>query len=444
MNVQAVMKARLVPLYFKSGFDDEFKRQVENLKNLLGNVAEMLEPMEAGTKLPEADACVFPRLVGEAYRRVDELKRIKKPFIILTSEFGTVNMWDWEIVSFFKLEGLKAFTPHTLELAKKICRSLGVKREMKQTKFLIFQDNPGKGMQADIFKRFYWWEERCTGLIKNRFGIEIIKKSFKKLGEDAKQINDREAEEIIEKRPIETEGVSSRALLSAIKIYLVLKREIEKDENIRGVGINCLNESFYSDTTPCLAWNLLFEDKGTIWACEADTMSLLTKYIIHRSLDVPIMMSNIYPFLMGMAALKHEKIDAFPDVEEPENHLLVAHCGYLGVLPRPFAKEWKLKPRVLEIVNENATAIDARLPEGPVTLAKLDPTLSRLQVVEGDLEGYVQYPGSDCRNGAIIRVKNGYRLLESFYSHHNCIITGHRGYELKNMARAVDLEAEEL
>jgi hypothetical protein len=444
MKAQAVMKARLVPLYFKSGFDEEFKVQVENLKTLLSDVAEILEPQAIGAKLPEADACVFPRLVGEAYRRIEELKKIKKPFIILTSEFGTVNMWDWEIVSFFKSEGLKTFTPHTLELAKNICRSFGVKREMKKTKFLIYQDNPGEGMQADIFKRFYWWEDRCTKLIKKRFGITIIKKSFKKLGDDAKHIHDREAEEIVEKRSIATEGVSRRALLSAIKIYLLLKREIEEDENIRGVGINCLNESFYSDTTPCLAWNLLFEDKGIIWACEADTMSLLTKYIVHRSLGAPIMMSNIYPFLMGMAALKHEKIDAFPKVEEPENHLLVAHCGYLGVVPRPFAKEWKLKPKVLAIVDENATAIDARLPEGPLTLAKLDPTLSKLQVVEGELEGYVQYPGSDCRNGAIIRVKNGYRLLESFYSHHNCLITGHRGYELKNMAGALDLEVEEL
>ncbi len=57
-------------------------------------------------------------------------------------------------------------------------------------------------------------------------------------------------------------------------MYLAIKEEVEKDPDIKGAGINCLNESFYSDTTPCLAWSLLYEEKGLVWACEADTISL--------------------------------------------------------------------------------------------------------------------------------------------------------------------------
>jgi hypothetical protein len=155
---------------------------------------------------------------------------------------------------------------------------------------------------------------------------------------------------------------------------------------------------------------------------------------------VPIMMSNIYPFLMGMAALKHERIETFPEVKDPDNYLLIAHCGYFGIVPRRFATEWTLRPKVLRIVDENATAIDARLPTGPVTLSKLDPTMTRLQAIEGTLEGYVQYPGSDCRNGALIRVADGHRLMEAFYSHHNLILTGRRTVELKYLARAMGLE----
>ena len=105
---------------------------------------------------------------------------------------------------------------------------------------------------------------------------------------------------------------------------------------------------------------------------------MLTKYILNGSLDAPIMMTNLYPFLMGQAALKHERIPNFPDVDEPENHILVAHCGYLGVVPERFSTEWALRPKVLAIVDENATAIDARLPEGDVTLAKLQPTFDSI------------------------------------------------------------------
>jgi len=434
------MKATLVPVYFTSGRDDDFNKQLDTLRELLTEEAEISEPVELGSPLPEAEAVIFPQLVGDAYKQIEDIKAIKLPLLITTSEFGTVAMWDWEIVSFFKSEGLKTFAPYNLELTKIICKSLGVKREMKNTKFLVFQDNPGEGMQAGIFKRFYWWEDRCTQLIKEKFGITIEKRSFKKLGEEAKQIPDQEAEEVWKKWKLPTEGVSQRALNSAVKLYIALKREIEKDSAIRGAGINCLNESFSSDTTPCLAWNMLFEELGIIWACEADTMSLLTTYILQKSLDAPVMMSNLYPFLMGMAALKHEKIAQFPEVEEPQNHLLVAHCGYLGVVPKSFSSEWALKPKVLEIVDENATAIDARLPAGKITLVKLDPTLIRLMVVEGDLEGYAQYPGSDCRNGAVIRVPNGQKLMDHFYSHHNCLVTGHKGVEIESMARVFDLD----
>jgi hypothetical protein len=438
-----MIKARLVPIYFQSGKDEEYENHLRTLKQLLVEEAEILDPVQLGASLPDADAVVFPQLVGDAYKQIDEVKKLELPFLVLTSEFGTVAMWDWEIVSFFRSEGKSVFAPYNLELTKKICRSLALKRDMHDTKFLVFQDNPGEGMQASIFKRFYWWEQRCTQLIKDRFGIHIEKKSFKKLAEDAKNISDEEAEEVWKNWNLPTEGVSQRALNSAIKLYIAVKREVTSDESVKGAGMNCLNESFYSDTTPCLAWNMLFEERGLIWACEADTMVLTSKYLIQKSLDVPIMMSNIYPFLMGMAALKHEKIDKFPEIDEPENHLLVAHCGFLGVVPTSFSTEWTLRPKVLAIVDDNATAIDARLPEGDITLAKLDPMLKKLLVVEGTLEGYAQYPGSDCRNCAVVRVENGHRLMSKLPSHHELLITGHRKVELGLMAQVFGLEIDE-
>jgi L-fucose isomerase-like protein len=311
---------------------------------------------------------------------------------------------------------------------------------MKKAKFLVFQDNPGAGMQAEIFKRFYWWEERCQEAIKEKFGISIVKKSFKELAEKAKKISDAEAAQTAAQKIIPYEGVSERALLNACKIYLAIKEEIENDPDIKGAGINCLNESFYSDTTPCLAWSLLYEEKGLLWSCEADTMSLATMYLIQKSIDADLVMSNIYPFLMGMAALKHERIDKFPEVEEPQNHLLVVHCGYFGVVPRCIASEWTLRKKVLAIVDENATAIDARLPLGEVVLTKLHPNLDKLMVVKGVLENYVQYPGSDCRNGALIKVEDGYRLMDLFYSHHNCIIVGNKTEDLKFIAKVFDID----
>ncbi len=437
------MKARLVPVYFRSGIKEDFDRQLAVLTELLADVAGFLEPVPLGTATLDADAAVFPQLVGDAFRQVEELKKIGLPFLVVTSEFGTVAMWDWEIVSFLKAQGLKTFAPYNPNLTKAICRSLAVKRDLQETKFLVFQDNPGEGFQADIFKRFYWWEDRCIQDIKHKFGVTIEKRSFKEFGKAAKQISDQQAREVWKNWDLETPGVSDQALSSAIKIYIAVKRELANDSAIKGVGINCLNESHFSDTTPCLAWNMLFEETGILWACEADTVTLMTKYLWHKCLDVPIMMSNVYPQLVGQAALKHEKIEKFPDVPDPENHLLIVHCGYLGVLPKRWSTEWRLRPKVLAIVDENATVIDARLPLGDVTLTKLDHTFNNLMTVNGELVDYVQYPGSDCRNGAIVKIRDAHKLMDSFFSHHILLVSGHWGPQITNLARVFNLELDE-
>ena len=440
-----IVKPVLLPLYFTQEPDGEFNKQLAALHRLLDDTAEFLEPASLGSPiLPSADAVVLPQVLGAAYRSIQELKAIQIPLLIITSEFGTVSMWDWEIAAYMRSEGIESLAPSNLEQARMICQALGVKRQLRKSKFLVFQDNPGAGFQAGIFKRFYWWEDECTQRICEKFGVEIVRKSFKELGESAQSINDEEAKEAARAREIPVDGVSSRSLLSALKIYLAVKRELDADPMFEAAGINCLNESHFSDTTPCLAWNLLYEEEKLIWGCEADTMSMLTKLILHRSLNVPIMMTNLYPFILGQAALKHERIPAFPAVKEPQNCILVAHCGYLGVLPRSFSTEWSLKPKVLAIVNDNATAIDARLPEGPVTLAKLHPKLDVMSVAEGCIESYAQYPGSDCRNGGVIRVKNGPALVQSLASHHYLITTGHNESDIHMLGKIFDFSIESL
>ena len=437
------MQAYLQPIYFKDAKTPEFDTQLETLRTLLIEVAVLLNPLELGADLPASDAVIFPVLLGAAFAQAAELKKIKEPLIVLTSEFGTVAMWDWEIVTFLKAEGLKIFAPYDISLTKVICRALGVKEELKATKFLVFQDKPGVGgMQPDIFKRFYWWEDSCTALLEEKFGIRIVRKSFEKLGAEAKGISDQAADAVLQRWVMKKDGLSEKPLRSAAKIYLAIKQEIAKEDHVGGVGINCLNESSFSDTTPCLAYNMLFQEEGILWICEGDTLSLMTKYIAYKSLEAPIMMSNLYPFLMGMAALKHEKIMKFPDITEPENCILVAHCGYFGLMPQCFSCEWILLPRALAIVDENAHAIDARFPVGPITLVKLHSSMDRLQVIEGNLEEYVQYPGSDCRNGGIIRVKDGRRMMDLLYSHHSCIVVGHKSTELELVAKVFDLVPE--
>lgn len=439
------MKAQLIPVYFEPGRDAGFDHQLDALKRLLADKADLLAPVALGAPLPDADAVIFPQLLGEAYRRLADFKAIRLPLLIVTSQFGTLSMWDWEIISFLRAEGVETIAPYDLAQTKKICNALRVKRQLRNTKFLVYQDNPGEGAQASIFKRFYWWEDECTQRMKDKFGVTIVKKSFRELGARAKAIPDAEAEQAWKQRSAPINGIAGQPLNSALKIYLALKRDLEQDATIRAVGINCLNESHFSDTTPCLAWNFLYEEKKLLWGCEADTVSMLTKYLLHHSLEAPIMMTNLYPFVLGDAALKHERIEKFPSVpDDPANYLLIAHCGYMGVIPQSFATDWVLRKKVLAIVDNNATAIDARLPVGGITLAKLQPTFQELTVAEGSLTGYAQYPGSDCLNGGVIRVQDGHRFMNSLCSHHALLMTGRHLADLRLVSKVFNLGIEEI
>ncbi len=439
------MKARLVPVYFP-GRDEDFDIQLEILKGLLTQEADFLAPVALGTTLPDADAVIFPQMLGDAYRMLPEIKEIDLPLLVITSEFGTVLMWDWEICRYLKSEGVDNIAPSSLEQTRKVCQGLALKRDLKNTKFLVFQDNPGEGMQAEIFKRFYWWEPECLQRMEDKFGVTIEKRSFEKLAAEAKAIPDSQAQSVWEQWQFKLKigDISKKALFSAIKIFMAVQAELETDKHIKAVGINCLNESRYSDTTPCLAWNMLYEEHNMVWGCEADILSMLTKYILHKSLDVPIMMTNLYPFMMGQAALAHERIPYFPATDEPENHILAAHCGYFGVVPQSFSTEWALRKKVLAIVDENATAIDARMPEGHMTLAKLHPTMQTISVAEGELESYVQYANSDCLNGAVLKIADGSKLLESIASHHYLLMTGHNLVDIKNLGKIFDLQIESI
>jgi hypothetical protein len=432
-------KVTLQPLYFYPGRDEEFDVQLHNLSQLFSEQVDFLPPLPLGDALPEADAVIFPQILGEAYRRLDEFKSINKPILVVTSEFGTVSMWDWEICSYLRSEGVTPITAYSLEQTLKVLEALKVKQELMETKFLVFQDNPGEGFQASIFKRFYWWEEECIQKIYQKFGVEIQKQSFRELCLKAKKIPDELAKSTVS-TGVPMEGITSQALTSASKLYLAILDELEKDPKIKASGINCLNESHFSDSTPCLAWNLLFEGRKLIWGCEADILSMLTLYLVYHTLHLPAMMTNLYPFLMGQAALKHEKIPEFPPLSPFQDHILAAHCGYLGVVPQSFSTTWKLRPKVLSIVDENATAIDAQLPLGAVTLVKLGPSLEQLSVVQGELVEYVQYPGSHCLNGGVIRIADGPALMRNLESHHYILVSGDCRVDLDLVAPIFSLE----
>lgn len=433
-------KPSLQPVYLDPDPSEAFSSQLDHLRRLTGHLVEWAEPRHIDQPIPEeTSGVVVPDLNGRAYRMVDSFLRIEHPILLITSEFGTVSMWDWEIRDHLRRRGVDTVAPTSLQESEDICRALATQQELARSTMLAYQDDLGTGMQPDIFKRFYWWEDECVRDLEQQFGVRVEHRSFKELVARADGIpadRVRDAQQRIEAN-VPILGLSPCARADAVRLYLALDDEIDETGDVIAAGVNCLNESATSTTTPCLAFNLLFEERGLLWGCEADLTSMITEILVQRSLQVPVMMTNLYPFLMGQAALKHEGIPAFPEVEEPENHVLLAHCGYFGEIPQSCAAEWACRPPVLAIVDDNAHAIDARFPEGPVTMVKIASDMRTLTVTPAELTEYVQYEGSDCLNGGVLRIQDGHRFVESLPSHHTILATG-------DLARRIDVVASVL
>lgn len=432
------IRAKVVPIRFKeinARELGEYKQQLEILNAIYGDVAEFMDTVVAGDPILECDAIVFPQLIGAAYHYKDVLRQYDKPMIVITSQFGTVDMWDWELIAYMRSAGFNVFSPYNIELGKVIFRAIAAKEHMKGAKFLMFQDDPGEGMQAYIFKRFYWWEKECSEQIEKFFGARLIYKSWKAVNQRAAEIDAQKALYEFASWDIPCEGITEENKLNVARLYLAICEVIDELGGVDGIGANCLNESMYSNTTPCLIWNMLFEKYGIIWCCEGDTLTLISTYVLYQSLRQPIMMTNIYPFLVGKAAIHHEKIDDFPPVPDPENYALGVHCGYAGFAPRSFCSKWKMVPKVLAIVDEKAYMIDCELPTGDMVLAKINPSFDRITVIPGQLEKYVQFPGTDARNASLLHYSKGEKVMEELPSHHQMIITGRQQAAITQIAR---------
>ena len=66
----------------------------------------------------------------------------------------------------------------------------------------------------------------------------------------------------------------------------------------------------------------------------------------------------------------------------------------------------------------------------------------RLTIIPGQLEKYVQFPGTDARNASLLHYKQGEKVMEQLPSHHQMILTGKQKAGLIQIAKVFGWDAE--
>ena len=131
------MRAEVVPLYFENGREEDFDNQLNLLKETLVDFIEFTDEVALSKPIPEdTDAILFPQILGAAYDQLDDFKAIDVPILIITTEFGIMAMWDWEVIKYLESDGVEVIAPYNIEQTKNLARALAVKRDLQTSKFV--------------------------------------------------------------------------------------------------------------------------------------------------------------------------------------------------------------------------------------------------------------------------------------------------------------------
>ena len=172
----------LLPVALEADPGANFTRQLAALVGLTEGQVDWLPTGYVGDPVPaEATAVVVPDMSGLAYGKLAEFARIEVPILVVTSEFGTVSMWDWEIRDYLRRRGVPTVAPTSPEELADLVRALAVRQTLPTARMLAYLDDLGGGKQPDIFKRFYFYEQECATAMQDALGVSVERRSFRDL-----------------------------------------------------------------------------------------------------------------------------------------------------------------------------------------------------------------------------------------------------------------------
>ena len=116
--------------------------------------AEILPEQPLGTELPDAEGIIFPQLLGEAYRRMDDFRQLDLPILTVTSEIWHGVNVGLEIASYLRAGGSHVIAPYSLAQTESMPGVACQTRVEKHKVSRLSRQSGRRGFRPGIFKRF--------------------------------------------------------------------------------------------------------------------------------------------------------------------------------------------------------------------------------------------------------------------------------------------------
>ena len=217
--------------------------------------------------------------------RIPKLERYRKPVVILQN--GNEGI---DFAAYCRSIGLEAYVCMDLQDLNEILHLLWVRKAVANTRALVLTagGQPTFGIQSLI---------RDPELIRQKYGMEVVKLPFTSIFPYMDQITDEEAEPVAQKMlagSAETK-VNTKWFLNDIKYYLAAHKMMEH------YGCNAFSTACHElctseipqnrKFTPCVTHSLM-KDEGIPSGCEEDLNALLAMCILQYGAWRPAFMGN--------------------------------------------------------------------------------------------------------------------------------------------------------
>ena len=431
---------RLVHTHFWEGpcragnpADMTFEKENEAADRAFAAAAEMLK--QASDKiefLPPIDVRFTEKFVvpEETYARMEEeldqtdfflcmnwripkLERYRKTMVILQN--GNEGI---DVAAYCRSIGVEAYVAMDLQDLNEIAEALWVRKAVSCTRALVLTSGglPTFGLQSLI---------RDPEIIRQRYGMEVIRIPFYDIFPYMDSITDEEAEPVAEKliREAMEVRVNTKWFLNDIKYYLAAKKMMDIYQcNAFSTACHelCTSEiPQQKKFTPCICHSLL-KGEGIPSGCEEDLNALLAMTIMQYTASRPAFMGN-------------------PNMETEEilrlHHAVPALCmnGY-GSKPLSY-KLWAFtgqgfggKLQVDFVENE----------ENDVTLGRFNPQGDTMCVKTGQVVR-TEYSEVYCSPYYYIQMDNARKFMHNLagFGHHQVLIFGDYREKLKLVAEVM-------
>ena len=431
----------LTPEAEKQRGRDSFEGFVTSLRENLGSDARLMEPTylewHDDFVLPESEIAKLEPDVHDAdlvFMAHSGLPQY--PAIAIAHRYGKpVGMMGWvasvDIAAYLRSRGLEGYAFLDYEHLNHVLSLLQVRKAFRRTRFLVACE--GNSMVPTGVVSSIWDLEG----LKKRYGIEYTCISAADLICDMDNLTESELEQAEEwttrlAENAEITHMSKEDMIPSVKFYLAVSKTLEKYESNAFV-IPCFEicaKRVLEErrVTFCLTHTLL-KDAGIPSACEADTNVLMAIALLMYIAKSSAYMGNSYLIDReeGILAVHHDvpglKMKGLDEPDLPYEIRSFTVGGWGATIRYDFSRD----------------------VGAPVTLARFDPTGTRVLVARGEIAGGGGVDQVGCALRAHIKVRDIVDLFhkEMDFGHHLAVVYGDYVQDVKELGKMMGFEVVE-